>query len=107
MLSGYLINIWLGRYLGPAAYGIYGIIISLATIINLTQTTGLPQAVSKYISSDAENSEAIYKTGFVIQLISTSLVSIVFFLFSNAIAHLLKDRTFTPYLQLSALIFPA
>ena len=29
MISGYLINLWLGKQLGPASYGIYGVIISL------------------------------------------------------------------------------
>src|SRR5690348_7346124 len=106
MLSGYLINIFLGRFLGPAAYGIYGIVISLVTVINLTQTAGLPQAVSKYISAHNEKTEAIYRTGFFLQLISTGFVSIIFFIFSGTIAQLLKDQTLVPYLQLAACIFP-
>src|SRR6185369_10663400 len=106
MLSGYLINIFLGRYLGPAAYGIYGIVISLVTVINLTQTAGLPQAVSKYISAHNEKSEAIYRTGFFLQLFSTGFISLLFFLFSGTIAGLLKDQALTPYFQLAALIFP-
>ncbi len=106
MTSGYIINIWLGRHLGPSEYGVYGIIISIVTVINLTQIAGLPQAVAKYISSDIDNSEAIYRTGFLLQLISTCLVSLIFFLFSQSIANLLKDSNLTLYLQLAAFIFP-
>lgn len=106
LISGYVINVWLGRYLGPETYGIFGIIISLVTVINLTQTAGLPQAVSKYVSSYPEKSEAIYKTGLSLQIISTSLVSLLFFIFSGTLAYLLKDPTLTPYLQLAAVIFP-
>ncbi len=106
LISGYVINIWLGRYLGAEIYGIYGIIISLVTVINLTQTAGLPQAVSKYVASDKNQSEEIYKTGFIIQIISTTFISLLFFLFSGALANLLKDSTLTPYLQLAAFIFP-
>src|SRR5262249_32395015 len=41
MVSGYLVNIWLGKTLGPKVYGLYGIIITLMTIVNITQTSGL------------------------------------------------------------------
>lgn len=106
MLSGYAINVWLGRYLGPELYGVYGIIISLVTVINLTQTAGLPQAVSKFIASDSKKSEGIYRSGFIIQSISTILVSLLLFLSSSTIANVLKDPSLAPYLQLAAYIFP-
>lgn len=106
MLSGYIINIWLGRFLGPNLYGTFGIIISLVTVINLTQTAGLPQAVSKYVAADTKKSEAIYKTGFLLQIISTVVVALLFFLFSGVLARILKDPGLTSYLQLAACIFP-
>ena len=59
VLSGYLINVILGRQLGPSSYGIYGIIITLMTTINLTQVSGLPQAVAKYIAEEELESEEI------------------------------------------------
>jgi stage V sporulation protein B len=106
LLSGYVINILLGRFLGPTIYGVYGIIISLITVINLMQTSGLPQAVSNYISANEKNAEAIYKTGFFIQIISTISVSLLFIIFSNMIATVLKDPSLTSYLRLAAGIFP-
>lgn len=106
LISGYIINIWLGRYLGPADYGIYGIIISLVSIINITQTTGIPLAVSKYVASNSEKKEAVYKTGFFLQIISTCFISLLFFVLSTPIAIILKDKDLIPYIQLAALIFP-
>jgi stage V sporulation protein B len=106
IISGYIINIWLGRYLGPAEYGIYGIIISLVSIINITQTSGIPLAVSKYVASNNEKAEAVYKTGFFLQLISTCFIALLFFLLSTPIAVILKDKDLIPYIQLAALIFP-
>jgi stage V sporulation protein B len=106
IVSGYIINIWLGRYLGPAEYGIYGIIISLVSIINITQTSGIPLAVAKYAASNKEQGEAVYKTGFFLQLISTCFISLLFFILSTPIATILKDKDLIPYIQLAALIFP-
>lgn len=106
MVSGYITNIWLGRSLGPEVYGMYGIIVSLITIVNLTQVSGIPQAVSKYVASNSEEIEAVYKTGFLIQVVSTSFVSLLFFLLSKNVAVLLKDPGLVPYLQLASLVFP-
>lgn len=106
IISGYIINIWLGRYLGPAEYGIYGIIISLVSIINITQTAGIPLAVSKYVASNLEKAEVVYKTGFILQVVSTGIISLLFFMLSTPIALMLKDRSLIPYIQLAAFIFP-
>ncbi|MEA1999447.1 MAG: oligosaccharide flippase family protein [Euryarchaeota archaeon] len=43
--SGYAIHIGLARLLGPSEYGIYAVVISLMTMVNLILTTGIPQAV--------------------------------------------------------------
>lgn len=50
--SGYAIHIGLGRLLGPAEYGTYAVVISLMTMVNLILTTGIPQAVAKYVAYD-------------------------------------------------------
>lgn len=42
ILSGYIINFWLAGYLGPENYGIYGVIISLITIVEPIPTSGFP-----------------------------------------------------------------
>jgi O-antigen/teichoic acid export membrane protein len=43
--SGYAIHIGLARLLGPSDYGIYAVVISLMTMVNLIHTTGISQAV--------------------------------------------------------------
>lgn len=106
VISSYLLNIWLGRFLGPAAYGIYGIIISLMTVINLMQTTGLPLAVAKYIAENESNADSILKSALKLQLVSTVAASLLFFLFSDLIATLLNDHRLLPYIRATAVIFP-
>src|SRR5260221_2228675 len=104
--SAYLTNIILGRYLGPASYGIYGVIITLMTTINLTQTSGLPIAVAKFIAEDEDKADAILKTGLIIQIVSTAVVSVFVFIFAYSIASLFRDLTLVPYIQLSSIVFP-
>jgi len=44
--SGYAVHSGLGRLLGHDGYGIYAVVISLMTIVNLVLVTGMPQTVS-------------------------------------------------------------
>lgn len=106
MAAGYLINVWLGRSLGPEAYGIYGIIISLMTTVNIMQTSGLPQATSKFIAEGIENSEGILKSSIILQVISTLILTALFIVLAHPIAVMLNDISLVPYIRLSALVLP-
>jgi stage V sporulation protein B len=106
MLVGYIVNIFLGRTLGPAEYGTYGILISLVTAVNLMQTAGLPQAVSKFIAENDTHANSILKSGLIIQIISTLVMTCSFFLLANPLALLLHDQRLVSYIQLASLIFP-
>ncbi len=107
VITGYISNIWLGRYLGPEDYGVYGLIAALMTIGNLFQNSGLPQSVSKYIAEHKDHADSILYRGLCLQLIIVAITTAVFLLFSGTIAtHVLKDSLLKPYIQLSSLVFP-
>jgi stage V sporulation protein B len=106
MLSGYLINLWLGRELGPISYGIYGVIISLMTAVNIIQTAGLPQATSKFIASGKHETEDVLRASFYIQIASTLVITLLYFLLAKPIALLLNDVNLTNYIRASSLILP-
>lgn len=106
MAAGYLVNIFLGRSLGPVAYGTYGVIISLMTAVNLMQTAGLPQAVAKYIAEDENKADEVLKSGLLIQIVATVLLTVLFFILAKPLALLLHDVKLVPYIQLASLILP-
>ncbi len=104
VLSGYLTNIWLGRYLGPTLYGIYGIVISIVSLFSITQNTGIPQSISKFISENEKKTENVFKAAIILQLYSTGVISLAFFVFAHLIAIALKDQDLTIYLRLASLV---
>jgi O-antigen/teichoic acid export membrane protein len=106
ILSGYITNIFLGRYLGPAQYGVYGVLISLMTALNVMQISGIPQAVSKYTAEKIHESNKILASGLFLQLILTLIISLSFFIAAPIIGSVLKDNAFIGYARLTALIFP-
>jgi stage V sporulation protein B len=110
-LSGYAIHALLGRYLGPAEYGRYSLIVTFATMIIVLIGSGIPTAMSKYLSEVIHTDETlipvIKKTGAKLQFILISIVTCLYFLAAPLFSRILHDPTLTPLFQVSALIIPA
>lgn len=108
VLSGYVIHVGLGRYLGPEMYGIYAIVISIATIFNLILTTGLPNATSKYVSelNHDTRQRSIVKTSFLLSLFIGLFCSFTIFISAETMAEQLNDPTLALYIKLISLMMP-
>lgn len=106
IISGYIINFWLARYLGPENYGIYGVIISFINIVRLISTNGFTQAISKYCAEDETLAHSI-KTSMLKILIPFSIfISIVCYFFAPLIATLLRDNKIIPFIYTSLPVIP-
>ena len=110
-LSAYVIHSFMGRLLGPADYGRYGIVITLTTMIVVLIGQGVPTAMAKYLSEIFETKPGlipvIKKQTVKIQFFLIGGVTIIFFLLSPVISQILGDKTLTPLFQLSSLVIPA
>lgn len=106
MISGYLINIYLGRTLGPKNYGVYGVITSLLSFITIIQTSGITQAVAKFVAEDKEHYDAILRKGLLLQVGISVFFFIVFYLGADYIAVFLQDPALSPFIRLVTLSFP-
>lgn len=104
--ASYSIHVTLGRKLGPAEYGIFGIIISLITVIELFFFKGLRDTVTKYTSEFPHKARTIKHKSLRIQLIFALVLSGMYFLLSHHLAELLRDETLLPYIRLSVLLVP-
>ncbi len=110
-ISGYIVHSGVGRILGPADYGRYGLVVTLTTMVIVLIGNGIPTAMSKYLSEIFETRpemiNVIKKQTMLLQIILIGLVTVVFFLLAPLIAKLLGDTTLTSLFQLSSLIIPA
>lgn len=110
-LSGFIIHSLLGRFLGPADYGRYGIVITLTTMVIVLIGNGIPTAMSKYISEYFENNsrmvKKIKKQAVLLQLIIVGGITILFFISIPLICRALNDPTLIPLFRISTLIIPA
>jgi O-antigen/teichoic acid export membrane protein len=101
-ISAYAMHIFLGRYLGPVAYGLFGVVLYASTIVHTFVASGLPMAVSRYISAEPEKTEAIFQRGLQLQFCLAISISLVFFITAPWIAHLLGDDTLAPLFKIVA-----
>ena len=105
MLSGYFVNIWLGRTLGPEDYGVYGLITSLMTIFTLIQLSGIPQATSKYVAEEPNSSDAVFRAAIKLQVVTAITFSLLFYLLAIPLSAVFNDSRLVPFLQLTSIIF--
>ena len=110
-LSGFVIHSVLGRFLGPADYGRYGLIITLTTTVIILIGNGIPTAMAKYISeyfeTDAKMVKVIKHQTIISQTILIGVITVIFYFSAPLISAILGDPTLTPLFQISTLIIPA
>lgn len=109
--SGYVIHSFLGRMLGPADYGRYGLVVTLTTMIIMLIGNGIPTAMSKYISGIFETKPdlvlVIKRKAAILQAVLIGGVTVIFFLISPLFSKILGDPTLTPLFRISSLIIPS
>lgn len=105
MASGYVVNVWLGRLLGPEDYGRFGVAISLLTILNVVQGA-VPQAVARATAQDPASADGTLRRGVELQLGTALLLMVGLGFGAWPIAGLLGDPQLVGPLLLCALVLP-
>ncbi len=98
VLSSYLINVGIARYLGPALFGIFGVLMSLYQLNRAFFQSGVPKAASKYLAENPEKADSVMKTSLQLQLTVAVAVSLVYIVFSNQISSILHDNTLREFI---------
>jgi len=106
LLSGYVINIFLGRTLEPELFGDYSVVIYLITNINIIFSSGIPHSIAKYIAENPKFKASIYKSSNIIQIISSSLIFVIIFLIAPLISTILNDTSLVRFIRIASISFP-
>lgn len=110
-IAAYVVHAFVGRILGPADYGRYGLVVTLTTMVIVLVGNGIPTAMSKYLSEFFEKSpekiRAVKRQAALLQTLVIGGITAIFFLCAPVIASVLRDPSLTPLFRVSALIIPA
>lgn len=104
-LSGYALLFVLGRFvLSPAEFGIFGVVLSIISLVNIILISGIEQSVSKFVSETPAKAKAILRQALKIQLVFSLAIFLLLFLSADYIAFLLNDPRIAFYLRVSAFV---
>lgn len=108
MLSAYVVAVVLARSLGPAAYGIYGLVYSLLLTVELVGRLGIPQATSRLLAETPGDTSRLEATGFGVALGLYLGLFVGFWLLAPELARLfgLDPASGSRLLRLAALDIP-
>ena len=106
VVSGYAVNVWLGRMLGPVDFGRFGVVLALITIINVLQNASVPQAVARYTASHPEGAAALLRRGLQLQVGIGVVLAFALGAAAPLIASALGDHALTEAMWAAALIVP-
>lgn len=106
LLAGYVTNVWLGRRLGPTQYGLYGVVVTFISAVNVMQVFGVPQALARRVAEDPEHEFGALRTALRLQMALTVVLTIALVALASPVAAALGDHRLTGYLRVSALILP-
>lgn len=104
---GYVTHLLVGKIGGPPLYGVYGVVLSLMTIINMLLTLGIPVAASKETAEDEANSGGVFLSAARLQLLFALCLSAGSFVAAGPLASLLHDQKLVPLIRFTAFIYPA
>ena len=104
LMLGYVTHLWIGRALGPAPYGVYGIVLSLQTIVGLFLTHGVPSAISRFVAQSEEHAQSILAQAIKIQAVLAIALALTTAAASPLIAYLLNDMDLVGYILFIALV---
>ena len=106
VIAGYILNVVLARFLGPGPYGAYGVVISLLTIVNLMQTQGVPQALSRSIAGGSDEVGA-WRAALRVQAVASTGGIVLLALSAPVLASVLDDDRLLPGLLIASLAVPS
>lgn len=107
MSSGYVLSIYLARKLSPSPFGTYSLVISLMTALNILQSSGLPQVITKQIAESPQHEGAILRNAILLQAKFTIALTFIYCLLALPIANILNDQSLMPYILCSGLALPS
>jgi len=76
MVSGYLITVILARGLGPAAYGVYGVVMSLLLWIEVVGDLGIQRATIKMVPEVTDSSQVAQTSAALLLVVSLLLFAL-------------------------------
>lgn len=109
MITGFLLNVILGRSLGASAFGLFTMTFTIYTMSSLFGSLGIPSAIVRYVAAYKENREKINtfaSCGVINSLLLGIFICAVLFAFSNTFAKIFNMPELSELIRIASLGLP-
>lgn len=106
MVLSYISSVILARTLGPAAFGVYGLLIATLVWLEMTSNAGVPTAVGKLIAEHQDESSVVEQSARSVLLASSLLVFAIAWAIAPFVTSLFHIEDGTRLFRLAILDIP-
>lgn len=105
LITGYALNLYLARELGPDFFGMYGVIISLLGWIELVVAEGMPRWITR-TTAQTPGSPVVPRVYIVVQLLLSLALMVAMLIAAPGLAYLFGDSGHTDLFMVAAIDIP-
>jgi stage V sporulation protein B len=95
------LNFFIGRTLGVAEYGTYGVVMSILLWIEVGPISGIPTAIQKFVSAQEREARAIMREAARLQFFYILILFSLSYFLAPLIARGIRDNNLTFYLRVA------
>lgn len=106
VLSNFILQVFLGRRLGPELYGIFGVINALILMNEYILLKAVFETLSKFVAEKEDATKTILRITLKVVGTAGVIVGLTYYLFAEPIARLMNDLQLSKYFQFIAVIIP-
>ncbi|HET8649873.1 MAG TPA: oligosaccharide flippase family protein [Gemmatimonadales bacterium] len=106
MVFGYLSSVILARGLGPAEFGVYGVLLATLVWLEMVSYAGIPAAISRLIPHHLAETRDVESSGRFLLLITSATLFIIAWLLAPTIARLFQLQDGARLVRLAVLDIP-
>jgi stage V sporulation protein B len=106
LACNYAVHAGLGRMMGPAEYGLFGVIMSLASIAEMVLVRGVRDTVARYTAQQPDRAPAIKRQGLRVQFVFSGLLWLLFVSGAPAFSRFIGAPQLLNPLLITSLIVP-
>lgn len=104
--SGYIIQVLLGKFLTPAEYGLFGVLIYIVNIMSTVFASGFLGGISRSIARNKDAAYTILKKGIKIELVISGVIALLYTSFAPILENVFDHPRAGMFMIFSALFIP-
>ncbi|MFH1850440.1 MAG: oligosaccharide flippase family protein [archaeon] len=101
-LTSYITYFFIGRALRPEEFGIFGVVVFLASMINTVITTAFQQTISRFVAQDTRYASDVRTKGLLVVLCFSFAITLLYLASAGWIASLLNDASLAVFIRISS-----